>query len=94
VTDCKFREIPESRYEEDDMRGDDWFYVGESDVFPETFINFLGLDAGMKQVFLDAHRETLTADWWRGIQERLREGDLLEVLPYHKHRVRVFSSLV
>ena len=22
-----------------------------------------------------------------------REGDLLEVLPYHKHRVRVFSSL-
>ncbi len=94
VTDCKFREIPESRYEEDDMRGDDWFYVGESDVFPETFINFLGFDPGMKQVFLDAHRETLTADWWRGIQERLREGDLLEVLPYHKHRVRVFSSLV
>jgi len=94
VTDCKFREIPESRYEEDDMRGDDWFYVGESDVFPETFINFLGFDSGMKQVFLAAHRETLTADWWRGIQERLREGDLLEVLPYHKHRVRVFSSLV
>ena len=37
--------------------------------------------------------EILTADWWRGIQERLREGDVLEVLPYHKHRVRVFSSL-
>jgi len=44
-------------------------------------------------VFLGAHREILTADWWRGIQERLREGDVLEVLPYHKHRVRVFSSL-
>jgi isocitrate dehydrogenase kinase/phosphatase len=93
VTDCKFREIPESRYEEDDMRGDDWFYVGESDVFPETFINFLGFDPGLKKVYLDAHGETLTAEWWRGIQERLREGDLLEVLPYHKHRVRVFSSL-
>jgi isocitrate dehydrogenase kinase/phosphatase len=93
VTDCRFREIPQSQHDEDDMRADAWFYVGESDVFPETFINFLGFDPHLKQVFLDAHAEVLTADWWRGIQERLREGELLEVLPYHRHRVRVFSSL-
>jgi isocitrate dehydrogenase kinase/phosphatase len=93
VTDCRFREIPESRYEEDEMLAETWYYVGESDVFPETFINFLGFDPHLKGVFLGAHREILTADWWRGIQERLREGDVLEVLPYHKHRVRVFSSL-
>ena len=93
VTDCKFREIPQSQHDEDDMRADAWFYVGESDVFPETFINFLGFDPHLKKVFLDAHAEVLTAEWWRGIQERLREGELLEVLPYHRHRVRVFSSL-
>jgi isocitrate dehydrogenase kinase/phosphatase len=93
VTDCRFREIPESRYEEDEMLAETWYYVADNDVFPETFINFLGFDPHLKAVFLSAHREVLTADWWRGIQERLREGDLLEVLPYHKHRVRVFSSL-
>jgi isocitrate dehydrogenase kinase/phosphatase len=93
VTDCRFREIPQSQHDEDDMRADAWFYVGENDVFPETFINFLGFDPHLKQVFIDAHAEVLTADWWRGIQERLREGELLEVLPYHRHRVRVFSSL-
>ncbi len=93
VTECKFREIPQSQHDEDDMRADAWFYVGESDVFPETFINFLGFDPHLKKVFLDAHAEVLTAEWWRGIQERLREGELLEVLPYHRHRVRVFSSL-
>ena len=93
VTDCRFREIPESRYEEDEMLAETWYYVADNDVFPETFINFLGFDPHLKAVFLGAHREVLTADWWRGIQERLREGDLLEVLPYHKHRVRVFSSL-
>jgi isocitrate dehydrogenase kinase/phosphatase len=93
VTDCRFREVPESRYEEDDMLAETWYYVGDSDVFPETFINFLGFDAYLKGVFLGAHAEILTADWWRGIQERLREGDVLEVLPYHRHRVRVFSSL-
>ena len=93
VTDCRFREIPESRYEEDEMLAETWYYVADNDVFPETFINFLGFDPHLKAVFLGAHREILTAEWWRGIQERLREGDLLEVLPYHKHRVRVFSSL-
>jgi len=93
VTDCRFREVPESRYEEDEMLAETWYYVADNDVFPETFINFLGFDPHLKQVFLGAHREILTAEWWRGIQERLREGDVLEVLPYHKHRVRVFSSL-
>jgi isocitrate dehydrogenase kinase/phosphatase len=93
VTDCKFREVPQSQHDEDEMRADAWFYVGENDVFPETFINFLGFDPYLKQVFLETHGEILTAEWWRGIQARLREGELLEVLPYHKHRVRVFSSL-
>jgi isocitrate dehydrogenase kinase/phosphatase len=93
VTDCRFREVPQARYEEDEMLAETWYYVGENDVFPETFINFLGFDPHLKEVFLNAHREILTADWWRGIQERLHEGDVLEVLPYHKHRVRVFSSL-
>jgi isocitrate dehydrogenase kinase/phosphatase len=93
VTDCRFREVPQSRYEEDEMLAETWYYVGENDVFPETFINFLGFDPHLKEVFLSTHREILTADWWRAIQERLREGDVLEVLPYHKHRVRVFSSL-
>jgi isocitrate dehydrogenase kinase/phosphatase len=93
VTDCRFREVPESRYEEDEMMAETWYYVGESDVFPETFINFLGFDPHLKEVFLGAHAEILTAEWWRGIQERLSEGDVLEVLPYHRHRVRVFSSL-
>jgi isocitrate dehydrogenase kinase/phosphatase len=93
VTDCRFREVPESRYDEDEMRAETWYYVAENDVFPETFLNFLGFDPHLKKVFVDAHGEVLTADWWRGIQARLREGDVLEVLPYHKHRVRVFSSL-
>ena len=50
-------------------------------------------DAQLKQAFLKVHGDLMTADWWRGIQQRLKEGELLEVLPYHKHRVRVFGSL-
>ena len=67
-----------------------WFYVTENDVFPQTFMNFLGFDSHLKHVFLESHGEDRR---WRGIQHRLRDGELLEVLPYHRHRVRVFSSL-
>jgi isocitrate dehydrogenase kinase/phosphatase len=56
-------------------------------------MQFLGFDDHLKMVFLRVHGEVLTADWWRGIQTRLNDGDVLEVLPYHRHRVRVFSSI-
>lgn len=92
VTDCRFRDIPKARHEEDEMRAEAWFHVNDNDVFPETFIQFLGFDPHLRDVFLSVHGEIVTADWWRGIQQRLREGDVLEVLPYHRHRVRVLSS--
>ncbi len=93
VTDCNFRDLPQAQNSEDEMRGEAWYYVADNDVFPETFLQFLGMDDRMRDLFRQVHGEILQASWWRDIQERLREGDVLEVLPYHRHRVRVFSSL-
>ena len=92
VTDCRFRELPEATNDEDEMRAETWYYVGDSDVFPETFINFLGLDDTLREVFLRAHGELLTAAWWRGVQTRLAADEMLEVLPYAPHRVAVATS--
>jgi isocitrate dehydrogenase kinase/phosphatase len=92
VTDCRFRDIPQAQNDEDEMRAEAWFHVNDNDVFPETFMQFLGFDAHLKEVFMHVHGEIMSADWWRGIQQRLTEGDVLEVLPYHRHRVRVFGS--
>jgi isocitrate dehydrogenase kinase/phosphatase len=93
VTDCRFRDVPQATTEEDEMRAESWFYVGENDVFPETFLKFLGFEGRLRDVFLDKHGEILEAGWWRALQERLAAGDLVEVLPYHPHRVRVASSV-
>jgi isocitrate dehydrogenase kinase/phosphatase len=93
VTDCRFRDIPQAQNEEDEMRAEAWFHVNDNDVFPETFMQFLGFDPQLKEAFVKVHGEIMTADWWRGIQQRLTEGEVLEVLPYHRHRVRVFGSL-
>jgi len=92
VTDCHFRDLPEATSDEDELRGETWFYVADNDVFPETFLTFLAFDEIQRDTFLRAHAEVLTADFWRKVQQRLKEGEVLEVLPYHLHRVRVASS--
>jgi isocitrate dehydrogenase kinase/phosphatase len=93
VTDCNFRDLPPAVDYEDDVRDEPWFYVADNDVFPETFINFLGFSDEHRAALLRMHGEILTAAFWRGVQQRLKEGEVLEVLPYHPHRVRVASSL-
>ena len=92
VTDCHFRDLPQPGNMEDEMRGEPWFYVGESDVFPETFMNFIAFDAPPRAALMRTHGEIFTARFWRQVQRRLTEGAVLEVLPYHPHRVRVASS--
>jgi isocitrate dehydrogenase kinase/phosphatase len=92
VTDCSFRDLPPATDPEDEMRAEAWYYVGESDVFPETFLNFLGFNDAQRAALLRVHAEILTAAFWRGVQQRLTDGEVLEVVPYHPHRVRVASS--
>ena len=92
VTDCNFRDLPEPESPEDEMRAEAWFYVAENDVFPETFMRFLALDEAERAALLRFHAEILTARYWRELQQRLRVGEVVEVLPYHPHRVRVASS--
>jgi isocitrate dehydrogenase kinase/phosphatase len=92
VTDCNFRDLPQAQNPEDEMRAEAWFYVADNDVFPETFMRFLAFGEEERAALLRAHAEVLTARFWRDVQQRLREGEVLEALPYHAHRVRVASS--
>ena len=92
VTDCHFRDLPRPANPEDEMRGEPWFYVGEHDVFPETFIPFVAFDDAQREALLRTHGEIFTARFWRQVQRRLLDGEVLEVLPYHPHRVRVASG--
>lgn len=93
VTECRFRDMPQASSDEDEMRAETWFYVADNDVFPETFINFLGLFGPIRDAFIAHHGEILTAEWWRGVQARLAADEVLEVLPYaNTRRISVASS--
>jgi isocitrate dehydrogenase kinase/phosphatase len=82
VTDCQFRPLPQSDRLEDEMSAEPWFFVSPTDVFPEEFIRFLGLDAGLQDVFRRYHGELLTHEWWNRVKSLLERGEPIEVLPY------------
>ncbi len=92
VTDCHFRDLPAPRSFEDEMSAEPWFYVGEADVFPETFINFMAFDETQRETLLRTHADIFTAEFWRQVQQRLSAGAVLEVLPYPVGPVRLASS--
>ncbi|HEY6099626.1 MAG TPA: bifunctional isocitrate dehydrogenase kinase/phosphatase [Anaeromyxobacter sp.] len=86
VTDCVFRDIPAASHPDDETSGEPTFYVGPNDIFPEEFLPFLGLRGRLREVFLQAHGELLTGRWWRGVQERLRAGEIVDIFPYREEQ--------
>jgi isocitrate dehydrogenase kinase/phosphatase len=82
VTECRFRDLPPPRDDAEETSGEAWFYVADNDVFPEEFIRFLGMPERLRDAFVAAHGEVLTAAFWRAVQERHRAGEIADIFPY------------
>jgi isocitrate dehydrogenase kinase/phosphatase len=86
VTDCTFRRIPESRDYDDEIAAEPWFPVGPNDIFPEELPRFMGLYGELKDVFLQAHGDLFTTDFWTGMQALHRAGEIVDIFPYRESR--------
>ncbi len=86
LEECVFRSLPAPRDDDEERALEPWFYVGERDIFPEEFRSFLGLSGELLQVFLAHHGELLGVDFWLRMQERLRQGEILDIYPYRSTR--------
>ncbi|MCP5139390.1 MAG: bifunctional isocitrate dehydrogenase kinase/phosphatase [Chromatiales bacterium] len=87
VTECRFRDLPAARDNDEEMRAEPWFYVGPDDVFPEQFIEFLGLRGELRDEFLKYHAALLDADYWRQIRSAHAAEAHLEVVPYQRRQI-------
>lgn len=67
---------------DDETSAGPWFYVGEHDVFPEEFLRIVGFSGDRRKAFPGEHRDVLTADFWVGLQNPHRRGEVLEPFPY------------
>jgi isocitrate dehydrogenase kinase/phosphatase len=86
LTECNIRSLPQPRTDEEEMAAEPWYYVGELDVFPEEFTAFLVPPAPLRDIFLGAHADLLTVDYWRGMQQRQKAGEVMDVFPYRASR--------
>ncbi len=93
VTECTFRDLPTARDDEEEMSSEPWFFVGATDVFPEQFLEFLGLRGELREEFLRHHSDLLTADFWRKLKTCHLAERHLEVVPYTRRRGALTASL-
>ena len=87
ITECNFRDIPQTNDDIDELRSESWYYVGEHDMFPEEFIKFLSMDKDLRSLFLVVHGELLTAEYWREIKSLHQSGKIRMVIPYSRPRL-------
>jgi isocitrate dehydrogenase kinase/phosphatase len=86
LTECRFRELPPPREDCEEGAPEPWFHVGERDIFPEEFRAFLGLKGDLLEAFLAAHGELLSVPFWHRMQEKHRNGEVLDIYPYMSAR--------
>lgn len=80
--DCRFRRFPPARHPEDELAAEPWFSVSDDDVFPEELATFLELRGPLRQIFEEHHRDLFDTAFWRGLQERNRQGEIIDFYPY------------
>ncbi|MEM7541961.1 MAG: bifunctional isocitrate dehydrogenase kinase/phosphatase [Pseudomonadota bacterium] len=83
VTDCNFRDVPQARSLEDEMRAESWFHVDDDDIFPEEFHRFLPIEPALMDAFMQHHGNLMTANWWRDIKSLHLGNAAPEVAPYY-----------
>lgn len=84
LTEANFRRIPTPRTPEDEMASEPWYSIGPLDVFPEEFPPFLFADITQRKLFNSLHGELYDADYWKSLQQAIREGKVIDVFPYRR----------
>lgn len=86
MTEVNFRDIPPARYPEDEMSAEPWYSVAPGDVFPEEFRHWLCADPRCRALFEELHADLFRAEYWRGLQERIRQGYIEDVYAYRRRQ--------
>lgn len=86
LTDCNFRQIPAARSYDEEMAAEPWFSVRPNDIFPEEFPKFLSFPEPARKALFDRHGDLFTPEFWRGVQAKIRAGELPEIPPYARER--------
>lgn len=86
IGDLRFRELPAPRSPEEELAGEPMHGVDPGDVFPEELRRFLGLGGSLRATFDAEHGDVFAPAFWRAMQQRLRAGEVIDLVPYPDDR--------
>ncbi|UGK22059.1 bifunctional isocitrate dehydrogenase kinase/phosphatase [Escherichia coli] len=86
MTEVNFRDIPPPRYPEDELASEPWYSVSPGDDFPEEFRHWLCAAPRIGPLFEEMHADLFRADYWRALQNRIREGHVEDVYAYRRRQ--------
>ena len=86
MTEVNFRDIPPPRYPEDELASEPWYSVSPGDVFPEEFRHWLCAAPRIGPLFEEMHADLFRADYWRALQNRIRDGHVEDVYAYRRRQ--------
>jgi len=64
------------------MASEPWYSIDQKDVFPEEFLTFVSSRPDRRALFKKHHGDLLDVDYWKTVQERIRQGKYADVFPY------------
>jgi len=86
LTQCCFRRIPEPASYEEELACEPYFSVGENDIFPEEFRQFLIGYEAIRALFFQLHDDIFDVKFWKQMQDRINRGEVVDVFPYRRKK--------
>jgi len=85
LTDINIREKPKAETYEQIYASAPWYSIAKNDVFPEDFKRFMIGRKDVRDYFLEYHKNLFDPAYWKAIQKKIRDGELLHAFPYPKY---------
>jgi isocitrate dehydrogenase kinase/phosphatase len=82
LTEMNFRHKPKAETYEQIYAPEPWYSIAKNDVFPSDFRRWMIGRADIKEEFINYHTELFDADYWKSIQAKINDGELLHAFPY------------
>ncbi|TDQ18755.1 isocitrate dehydrogenase kinase/phosphatase [Algoriphagus boseongensis] len=80
--EMNFREKPKPQTYEQIYAPEPWYEIKKHDVFPEDFKRWMIGRSDLKAHFLEYHKDLFDPAYWRSIQDRIEQGELIHAFPY------------
>ncbi|MEW6509893.1 MAG: bifunctional isocitrate dehydrogenase kinase/phosphatase [Bacteroidota bacterium] len=83
----RFREKPMPHDEaQENEPEENWIIASDEDFFMDEIDRYSGIPRPLKAVFASTHGDLYTLEFWNALMERVRSGEVFDVIPYDRSR--------